>query len=96
MIVCGHFSVPACPKPGLVQGLDQCGVPLAVVSLHSSEAQLEGLALRTQDCVMVTDHRTASGLQRKVVVGVGSDQDDRLYAMSRCTSLLVHIDDPED
>ena len=78
----------------MVLGLQQCGVPVLAVDRHSSQRDLEDLALGITNRVYVTDYNSISGLERRVVVGMWGNGSNRLYGMSRCTSLLAWIDQP--
>ena len=52
------------------------------------------MALALTDQVTVASAWTASGLERRVVIGVGSvDPYKRLLYMSRCTAQLIWIED---
>ena len=86
--------VPSRADP-LVRGLRQAAVPVAVVDRRTATAgDREDLALARTDRVTVTHRHCVRGLERRVVVGVGQGEWDRLQAMSRCTGLLVWVDAP--
>ena len=82
---------------GLTQGLRQRGVPVAVLDYSTATPQqLEDLGAALTDQVTVTDWLCVTGLERRVVVGVGGIAADRVAVMSRCTGLLVWIGTPGD
>ena len=90
--MCGNVRVSA--SDGLVLGLQQSGVPVAVVDRHSDDAQLRDLALGTSDIVMISDCDAVSGLERRIVVALSDGSvADRMFSISRCTSQLVCIDE---
>ena len=76
---------------GVVRGLRHEGIPLRVVTRRDSDDAIREVALAERNHVTVTDCQTVSGLERRVVVGVGEVGVNRLYAMSRCTAQLVWV-----
>ena len=88
----------------LRHGLQAEGVPLEVIDEKTATAtDLHRMAMALTDRVTVTDRECVSGLERRVIVGVGGDNDleellagafNRLVIMSRCTSLLIWIGTP--
>ena len=81
----------------LVRGLRLAAMPVAVVDRSTATAgDWEDLALARTDRVTVTHRDCVRGLERRVVVGVGEGEYDRLQAMSRCTGLLVWVGTPRD
>ena len=93
VIICFYPS----PTAGLTQGLRQRGVPVAVLDWSTATPQqLEDLGAALTDQVTVTDWLCVTGLERRVVVGVGGSGADRVFVMSRCTGLLVWIGTPGD
>ena len=88
---------PSRAAAGLTQGLRQRGVPVAVLEYRTATPQqLEDLGAALTDQVTVTDRVCVTGLERRVVVGVGGSVADRFEVMSRCTGLLVWIGTPGD
>ncbi|KAL8617805.1 hypothetical protein ACOMHN_044905 [Nucella lapillus] len=81
----------------MVRRLRQGGVPVRVTSSPPSPDDEEELALAATDVVMVTDWRSVTGLERRVVVALGPGRYGwNLEAMSRCSGHLYTIDcDPE-
>ena len=86
--------------PGMIQALRGKNVPVRVVTNRDSDTKIGVVALAQKNEVIVTDSQTMSGLERRVVIGMGiSSQSNtsrsairhRLMAMSRSTSLLVWI-----
>ena len=86
--------------PGMIQALRGKNVPVRVVTSRDSDTKIGVVALAQKNEVIVTDSQTMSGLERRVVIGMGiSSQSNtsrsairhRLMAMSRSTSLLVWI-----
>jgi hypothetical protein len=83
---------------GILSALWSNGIPVKVVTDDSSEDDKRSMALALEDTVIATDFTTASGLERQIVIGLGTGKgrlvtgDLRLHAMSRCTSQLVWID----
>ena len=82
---------------GLFQGLTQAHIPVAVVEyITATPGEIEDLAAALTDQVTITDSVCVSGLERRVVVGVGEGGRDRRDCMSRCTGLLVWIGTADD
>ena len=82
---------------GLIQGLTQAHIPVAVVDINTATpGEIEDLAAALTDQVTITDSDCVRGLERRVVVGVGGSGADRMDHMSRCTGLLVWIGTPRD
>ena len=86
--------------PAMIQVLRDKGIPVGVVTSRNTESKVGDVALAVKNKVTVTDSETVSGLERRVVIGMGiSSQSNtsrsairhRLMAMSRSTSLLVWI-----
>ena len=91
-IFCGVFPSRAA---GLIQGLTQAHIPVAVVDPNTATpGEYEDLAVALTDQVTITDSYCVTGLERRVVVGTPGNSDDRKDCMSRCTGLLVWIDEP--
>ena len=68
-------------------------MPVAVVTAGDPDGERD-MALALTDQVTVASAWTASGLERRVVIGVGSvDPYKRLLYMSRCTAQLIWIED---
>ncbi|KAL8602626.1 hypothetical protein ACOMHN_017362 [Nucella lapillus] len=77
----------------MVRRLRQGGVPVRVTSDPPSPDDVEELALAVTDVVMVTDWRYVTGLERRVVVVLGTARSGwNLEAMSRCSGCLYTID----
>ncbi|XP_025097937.1 uncharacterized protein LOC112566159 [Pomacea canaliculata] len=77
---------------GMVKGLRDAGIPVRVME----EDEIEDVATARTNVVWVTDGDGVRGLERKVVVCLKPRViDDRLYAISRCTSQLIIVS-PED
>ena len=77
----------------MLTGLRDSGVPVAVVTPGDAAAERD-MALALTDQVTVTSAWTASGLERAVVIGVGSaDPYKRVLYMSRCVAQLIWIED---
>ena len=80
---------------GLFQGLTQAHIPVAVVdSSTATPGEIDDLAAALTDQITITDRVCVSGLERRVVVGVGGSAADRRDCMSRCTGLLVWVGTP--
>ena len=84
---------------GVVRALRARAVPVRVVKYTAPDADVRDVALAVRDEVVLTDYNVVTGLERRLVIGLGdtgggSDMWDRLYAMSRCTAQLVWIDLP--
>lgn len=78
-----------------MQALKAKDVPVKVLGPLAPLADLHRVALARSDQVTVTTYVTVSGLERRVVIGMGETVgSDRLMAMSRCTAQLVWIDQP--
>lgn len=78
---------------GLVKGLQKAEIPVQVLG---PEDDFRDLALAATNKVTVAHHEIVRGLERKIVVYVGStgwdeNVSDRLHAMSRTTSLLIWL-----
>ncbi|KAL8623152.1 hypothetical protein ACOMHN_003756 [Nucella lapillus] len=77
----------------MVRRLRQGGVPVRVTSSPPSPDDVEELALAVTDVVMVTNWRSVPGLERRVVVALGTGWSDwHLDALSRCSGCLFTID----
>nr|KAG5711423.1 hypothetical protein BaRGS_025850 [Batillaria attramentaria] len=92
LVVC---SDPTDEKQMIV-GLRSSGIPVRVVPAGANEDDVRRLALAEKNEVVVTVYTVVSGLERRILVGVGDNKFgnnglDRLYSMSRCTSQLVWI-----
>ena len=94
VIVCSYLDGILENIPDMVSSLQQCGVPVQAIDRYQPERDLEDLALGITNRVYVTDYSTLSGLERRVVVGMWGAGSNRLYGMSRCTSVLAWIDPP--
>ncbi|KAL8606480.1 hypothetical protein ACOMHN_037711 [Nucella lapillus] len=81
-----------------VRRLRQGGVPVRVTSSPPSPADEEELALAVTDIVMVTDWKNVTGLERRVVVVLGSRRLSgwNLEALSWCSGCLFAIDCVDD
>ena len=80
---------------GLRQGLTQAHIPVAVVDfITATPGEYEDLAAALTDQVTITQLDCVTGLERRVVVGMGVSIGDRRNCMSRCTGWLVWIDTP--
>ena len=86
--------------PGMIQALRGKNVPVRVVTNRDSDTKIGVVALAQKNEVIVTDSQTMSGLERRVVIGMGvsnksnasrSATKHRLMNMSRCTGQLVWI-----
>ena len=94
-VICRVMSATA----PLVLGLQQEGVPVSVLLPKAPQSDVDQMPLALRDQVTVLHSVHLSGLERRVVVGMeGGDgfMEDRRSAMSRCTGLLVWIDEPRD
>nr|KAG5699794.1 hypothetical protein BaRGS_013514 [Batillaria attramentaria] len=72
-------------------------VPVQALPVWGDEDAIEDVALAKSDQVTVTEWRTVSGLERKVVIGMGPVSGDielgsRLSSMSRCLAKLIWIE----
>ena len=76
---------------GVVRGLRQEKIPVKVVARRDDDDAIRDVALAESNCVTVTDCHTVSGLERRVVVGLGEVDVNRLYAMSRCSAQLIWV-----
>ncbi|KAK7091347.1 hypothetical protein V1264_009040 [Littorina saxatilis] len=81
---------------GIIFKLRDNGVPVQVLTGISKVGAFRDVALALKDEITVADPMVVSGLERRVVIATGSGNDDkhsnnRLFAMSRSTSLLVWI-----
>ncbi|KAL8582827.1 hypothetical protein ACOMHN_033162 [Nucella lapillus] len=78
----------------MIRRLRQGGVPVRVTSDPPSPDDVEELALAATDVVMVTDRRSVPGLERRVVMvlGTGGLSGWYLEPLSRCSGCLYTID----
>ena len=101
------FANPRGDLPGegndaFIRELEKKGIPVQVLPEDATYQQLRNVALATKNKVTVSHTRGVLGLERKIVVGMGGkmrskrEDDNRLLAMSRCTSQLIWIGEPSD
>ena len=89
-------------KDAFIRVLEEKGIPVQVLPEDATYPQLRDVALATENKVTVSYTRGVSGLERRIVVGMGGkirskrEDDNRLLAMSRCTSQLIWIGEPSD
>ncbi|XP_070208288.1 uncharacterized protein [Littorina saxatilis] len=82
---------------GIIFKLRDNGVQVQVLTeISYVDGAVRDVALALKDEITVADPKVVSGLERRVVIATGSGKDDkysnnRLFAMSRSTSLLVWI-----
>ena len=75
----------------MIRGLEKSGVPVAEVTSGDPDGERD-VALALTNQVTVTSAWAVSGLERRVVIGVGNvDSYKRLLYMSRCTAQLIWI-----
>ena len=90
------YGVGAGPDPsltaGLVRGLQSHIIPVGVLPPNPTQPDLDRVARGLQNQVTVAWCACVEGLERRVIVGLGGG-GDRLDIMSRCTSLLIWVDD---
>ncbi|KAK7105249.1 uncharacterized protein [Littorina saxatilis] len=83
---------------GLLRGLREERIPVKVLKSSDMEGVRDVANMTGPDQVIATDNRVVQGLERKVVVCVGSvsvgdDRMGRLKSASRCTSQLVWVEE---
>ena len=89
-------------KNAFIRELEKKRIPVQVLPKDANYPQLRDVALATKNKVTVSHTRGVLGLERKIVVGMGGkmrskrEDDNRLLAMSRCTSQLIWIGEPSD
>lgn len=79
----------------LILGLKNCNIPVTFVPPNATK-MIDKPALATENTVILTNIQTVSGLERRVVVGMGNSGFSRCCAISRCTSQLIWIGNPAD
>jgi hypothetical protein len=67
-----NFETTRAPVQRLVMVLQSNGIPIKAVKEDSSEDDKRDMALATHDEVVVTDWKTASGLERRIVICLNS------------------------
>ena len=65
---------------------------MGVLTRNSTQPDLDQVARGLQNQVTVAMYQCVEGLERRVIVGLGEGLE-RLSIMSRCTSLLIWVDD---
>ena len=89
-------------KDAFIRELEKKGIPVQVLPEDATYPQLRDVALAKENKVTVSHTRGVSGLERRIVVGMGGkkrsnmEDDNRLLAMSRCTAQLIWIGKPSD
>ncbi|KAL8612988.1 hypothetical protein ACOMHN_001071 [Nucella lapillus] len=76
----------------LVCELRRHNIPVKVVTPSEPLSSITAVALAQINEVVVTDHDTISGLERRVVFGMDDQGRIKLWGMSRCTDQLYWFD----
>ena len=89
-------------KDAFIRGLEENSIPVQVLPEDATYPQLRDVALATENKLTVSHTRGVSGLERRIVVGMGGkirskrEEDNRFLAMSRYTAQLIWIEKPSD
>ncbi|KAK7106045.1 hypothetical protein V1264_017348 [Littorina saxatilis] len=91
-------------KPGIITGLRQAGVPVTLLDFQATltaNERVTSVATMKDDCVVATDSRYITGLERKIVAWIQPSESDslsvhfdRLVAFSRTSGQLITITTP--